>query len=324
MKEYCIAWWNLENLFDIEDSQQRPDWLRSKLASEVRGWSQEVLETKLTQLVRIIMQINNGHGPDLLGVCEVENEPVMQQLAHKLRAAGRNYAVAHHDTSDQRGIDIAFIYDADLFTFERQFFHVILKRAATRDLFQVNFRTALGRDLIVVGNHWPSRSGGQYETEPYRILAAETLSYWHERILEAKGKEVAVIFMGDFNDEPFNRSMTDYMLSTNSFTRAKNAENPYAYNLMWPLMGQAVGTYYFSNFPNILDQFLVGGGFLKGDTPLQIKADSLRVERFAEMTKPGDYPAPIKFGRPSSQSSYNPNGFSDHFPISLILTEAPV
>ncbi len=321
MNEYYIAWWNLENLFDVEDSPQRPDWLQSTLKNELKGWTQAVLDTKLDQLAKIILQFNNGHGPDILGVAEVENEAVMGQLKARLQPLGRNYQVAYHDTSDKRGIDVAFIYDSDLFTFEMQFFHVILKRTATRDLFQVNFHTSTGRDFIVVGNHWPSRSGGQYESEPYRILAGETLSYWHERILEEKGKDVAVLFMGDFNDEPFNRSLTDYLLSTNSFNRAKNASNPYAYNLMWSLLGQAIGSLYYNNFPNLLDQFLVGGGFLDEDAPIQVKAGSVNVERFPEMTKPGDYPSPIKFGRPSSASDFNPNGFSDHFPISVVLTE---
>jgi endonuclease/exonuclease/phosphatase family metal-dependent hydrolase len=321
MLEYSVAWWNLENLFDVEDSAARPAWLQSALKSELKGWTQAVLETKITQLVRIIACMNQGRGPDLLGVCEVENQPVLNLLVTRLQATlGRAYQVAHHDTSDQRGIDVAFIYDPALFTAERQFFHVILKRAATRDLFQVNFRTSKGRDLIVVGNHWPSRTEGQYESEPYRILAAETLSYWHERILQEKGKLTPILFMGDFNDEPFNRSMTDYFLGSSSLTRARHAESPYAHNLMWPLMGQAIGSHYFQNMPNMLDQFLMGGGFLNARSALQIKAETVDVFREPMMVKPGRYPVPIPFKRPV-ESGYNPAGFSDHFPLVLRMTE---
>jgi predicted extracellular nuclease len=319
MNEYFVAWWNLENLFDVENSTQRPEWLQRRLKRELAGWNQQILDKKIGQLTKIISQMNANRGPDILGVCEVENQPVIQQLVNSLSGLGRNYQIAHHDTSDERGIDIAFIYDAAKFTLERQFFHIVLKRTATRDLFQVNLRTAAGRDLILVGNHWPARSAGQLESEPYRIVAAETLSYWHERILEEKGTDVAILAMGDFNDEPFNRSLTDYALSTNSVAKVRNARAPRLYNLMWPLMGKGLGSFYYDNLPNMLDQFLVSKGFLKNNASIQFKTDSVRIEVFPEMISGGDYPDPIPFGRPSED--LNLNGFSDHYPISVVLQE---
>jgi len=320
MNEYFVAWWNLENLFDVENSSQRPLWLRSRLRSELAGWTQQILDKKISQLAKIISQMNSNEGPDILGVCEVENQPVLQSLVNGLSSLGRNYQITHHDTSDERGIDVAFIYDAAKFQFERQFFHIVLKRNATRDLFQVNLRTTAGRDLILVGNHWPSRTGGQLESEPYRIVAAETLSYWHERILEEKGVDAAILVMGDFNDEPYNRSLTDYALSTKSVVKVKNARAPRLYNLMWPLMGKDLASFYYDNLPNMLDQFLVSKGFLKTNAPIQCKADSAKVETFPEMISGGDYPDPIPFGRPSD--NLNVNGFSDHYPISVVLQEA--
>jgi hypothetical protein len=320
MNEYYIGWWNLENLFDVENSVHRPQWLKSRLRSELAGWSQQILDKKISQLAKIISRMNGKEGPDILGVCEVENQPVLQFLVDGLSALGRNYQIAHHDTSDKRGIDVAFIYDAGKFEFEQQFFHVVLKRTGTRDLFQVNLRTAAGRDLILIGNHWPSRSGGQLESEPYRIVAGETLSYWHERILEIKGADAAILVMGDFNDEPFNRSLTDYALSTNSIAKVRNARTPRIYNLMWPIMGKGQGSFYHDNLPNMLDQFLVSKGFLKSNAPIQLKTDSVRIEAFPEMVSGGDYPDPIPFGRPAED--LNTDGFSDHYPISVVLQEA--
>jgi endonuclease/exonuclease/phosphatase family metal-dependent hydrolase len=319
MVNYYVAWWNLENLFDVEDSAERPDWLAKALKTELAGWTDAILDRKISQLSSVITRMNDGRGPDLLGVCEVENKPVVAQLTEALQANGRNYQVAHHDTSDQRGIDVAFIYDASLLTAQEQFFHIILKREATRDLFQVNFQTRAGRDLIIVGNHWPSRTGGQYESEPYRILAAETLSYWMKRILEIKGEDVAVVVMGDFNDEPFDRSMLNYALSTSSRTRAKLAQSPRLYNLMWPLMGQALATHYYQNFPNMLDQFLVSRGFLQEDAAFTVNEQSVTIIRFPDMIDAGQYHVPRRFGRPSS--SLDQDGFSDHFPIAVMVTE---
>ena len=253
MAEHFIAWWNLENLFDIQRSQDRPVWLKKSLARELNGWNASVLNRKLSQLASIIMKMNDGRGPDLLGVCEVENRTVLEKLIAALSPLGRPYDVAHHDTEDKRGIDIAFIYDAGHFTAHEQFHHTILKRSSTRDLFQVNFKTEDDKLLVVIGNHWPSRMGGQYETEPYRILAAETLSYWNERIQEVHGRDVPILVMGDFNDEPFSRSMTEYSLSERLKKKVSYARNPKLFNLMWPVMTDGIGTHYHNNEPAVLD-----------------------------------------------------------------------
>ncbi len=321
MKTYNLAWWNLENLFDVEGSPARTDKLKRTLGEELRGWTEDILARKIAQLARILRQLNGGRGPDLLGVCEVENQPVLERLVGALSGLGRSYAVAHHDTADERGIDVAFLYDRTLFTAEAQFAHVLQKRTATRDLFQVNFRTASGRLLVVIGNHWPARTAGVYESEPYRMMAGETLSYFCQRIEQIHGDDTPIVVVGDFNDEPSNRSLTDYALSQRHRTNVLYARTPRLLNLMWPLMGQGLGTHYYDNEPAILDQWLVSGGALKANARIRAIETSARIERFPEMTATGRYPAPIRFGRPANRS-LNFNGFSDHFPITLTLTEA--
>jgi len=323
MQSYFIAWWNLENLFDVYDSKTRPEWLQKELESELKGWDLAVRDRKIEQLASIIRKMNNN-GPDVLGVCEVENKTVLDLLVQKLKSSGRRYAVAHHDTSDNRGIDVAFIYDKNKFTFEDQFFYVVLKRTATRDIFQVNLHTSSNRPLIFIGNHWPSRQGEPMQSEPYRIIAAETLSYWHERIVEKRGKDVGVVVVGDFNDEPYSRSIVEYALATNSETKVIHSQTPKLFNLMWPFLGKGLGTHYFSNFPNILDQCMVSKGILTGKSGFQIRKDSssmpsVRIEMFDEMVSKGEYPVPLRFGRPSAQM--NENGYSDHYPISFVLEE---
>jgi len=324
MQEYYLSWWNLENLFDTFDSPTRPAWLQKTLKNELKGWDQSVLEQKIGQLAKIIKQMNDGAGPDMLGVCEVENKHVLDLLVSSLASLGRNYRVAHHDTSDQRGIDVAFIYDGNLFTSHEQFFYVVLKRTATRDIFQLNLKTAAGRTLIVIGNHWPSRRGGELESEPYRIIAAETLSYWHERILEKIGKNTPIIVMGDFNDEPFSRSVTEYALGTKSRTKVLKATSPRLLNLSWELLGDELGTHYYNNFAFMLDQFMISKGITGRKSGFSLKQKPewkhhIQIEIFPEMKSHGSYPAPIKFGRPAS--GLNLNGFSDHYPISVVLEE---
>lgn len=320
MKTYTLAWWNLENLFDVENSPARTDKLQRALGAELRGWTEPILARKIDQLARLIRQLNGGRGPDLLGVCEVENRPVLQRLVEALSGLGRHYLLAHHDTADERGIDVAFIYDRALFLAEAQFAHVIQKRTATRDLFQVNFRTASGRLLVLIGNHWPARTAGVYESEPYRMMAGETLSYFCQRIEQIHGDDTPIIVVGDFNDEPSGRSLTDYALSQRQRANVLYARTPKLLNLMWPLMGQGLGTHYYDDEPAILDQWLASGGALKAHARIKAVETSARIERFPEMTGSGRYPAPIRFGRPANRS-LNLNGFSDHFPITLTLTE---
>ena len=339
MNDYFIAWWNVENLFEVEDYPNRSDKLKRTLKNELKGWTKEILDKKINQLSKIISKMNNGNGPDILGICEVENKSVVGKLVNKLSNLQHTYQIVHADTKDERGIDVAFIYDSNKFEIEKDkktgadliFSHFIVKREATRDILQVNFKTKqLGNRLVLIGNHWPSRSSGQYESEPYRIVAGETLSYFHKRILEENKAEedddkeeeqnTSILVVGDFNDEPFNRSITDYALATASILKVKlSKEAPRLYNLMWPIMAKGVGTFYFNNFPNFLDQFMVSKGIVLGKK-IRVKENSIEIILFPEMVK-GEYNVPIKFGRPSG-NSLNEIGFSDHLPVSVMLEEA--
>ena len=315
--EYYFAWWNLENLFDLHDSAERPDWLQRKLNRELDGWNADVLDIKLDQLAQIIKRMNNGCGPDLLGVCEVEGRVVLDKLLRKLDLPGRKYAVIHSDTGDGRGIDVAFIYDLKLFRKPYKsyvFNHVVLKRNATRDILQVNFKTRGSQpiDFVVIGNHWPSKLGGDLASEPYRIMAAETLSYWLERIPEKFAKEVPVVVMGDFNDEPFNRSITDYALALKDSdkVRSRRTRRPVLFNLMWEIQEDGVGSHYYDDW-SMLDQMMINRCLLNGDNGLTLVPKSCGIYRDADMLKRGK---PRRFGRPSS-SSFDTAGFSDHLPI---------
>ncbi len=318
MMTHYAAFWNLENLFDIENSPRRSDKLARTLGKELKGWSQAVFDRKLSQLASIIVKFNDGSGPDILGVCEVENLFVLEQLREAASVPGRQYGIAHTDTLDERGIDVAFLFDQNRYSVENVFSHFLVKRVATRDIVQVNLRTIDGRLLVVIGCHWPSRTGGQLESEPYRMLAGETLAYFHERICEEHGPETAILVMGDFNDEPFDRSLVQYALSERQRAKVVRARTGRLWNLMWPFLGQARGTHYFSNTANVFDQILVSRSLATGASGFRVVDSSTRIEAFPEMMGAGDYPCPIRYGR---GSTLNPNGYSDHFPISVKICE---
>ena len=371
--EYYVAWWNLENLFDIENSPQRPSELQQILEKELEGWTKEILTKKISQLAKIILSMNNGNGPDVLGIAEIENGPVIEKLVNALNSNlnHRNYSHADVDSDEKRGIEVALVYDQGKFDLDTGdiISHTILRRGATRNILQVNFTTKFsGTKLVIIGNHWPARSAGVLETEPYRIAAGESINYFHKEALKKFGENTAVLVMGDFNDEPFNRSLTDYALSTNSLSKLADSTvgDPHFFNLMWPFLGSGLATYCYKNYDdvfktylpdyvvnnspkecyyipndpqelsrryhrrppeitlNILDQFFVSKEMIFGNK-LKVKIDSVKI-LFEDLKEelcnhPQRYLSPRKFGRPSQKVSYDPDGFSDHFPISLLLEE---
>jgi exonuclease III len=348
--DYYIAWWNLENLFDVENSTQRSDRLKEILKEELLGWNDEVLNNKISQLAKVVSRMNDGNAPDILGVCEVEDGPVINKLVNKIKeVVPRDYKVVTEQYDDKRGIEIGFIFDGSKFEIAKHsktgtdlvFSHHVLREEATRNILQANLiMKKSNTHIVLIGNHWPSRTIGELQTEPYRFAAGDALSYFHERILEEHGEDMPIIVMGDFNDMPFNRSLMDYAFSTPYKEQlAKSEHTPFFYNLMWPLITQGFGTYYFgkkepdpchdkyTTYPNMLDQFMVSKS-IACEKRIRVKRDSVRVNKvigeYNLFEEKYSYEVPKKFGRPTKcgeVSEVNKDGFSDHFPISFILQE---
>ena len=312
-----IAFWNVENLFDVE-SAERPEKIRKLIAKDIVGWDETLLKSKLSQLSKVIRSMNSGAGPDFLGVCVIENKTVLAKLAETISSdGGRTYQIAHADTSDNRGIDVAFLYDPAIASTspDKMYQHWVVKRYATRELFQVNFDID-GQTVVMIGNHWPSRTAGQYESEPYRMTAGETLSYWVERIQQELGDDVAIIVLGDFNDEPFNRSLTEYALSVNDSRRVIDGKNPYLLNLMWPILASGAGSHVYSGQWNLLDQIMVSRGIVSKRSGWK-QLGTAQIEAIAMMSHPQKI-GPRRFGiKPTERDT---EGFSDHYPVSIALT----
>ncbi len=340
MTNHFVAFWNLENLFAPEEYANREPWIAKELASDLKGWSQELFTSKINQLSLIIRQMNNSRGPDILGVCEVENKFALQELSTHLNGQipNRNYDIAHADsTRDHRGIDTAFIFDRLKYTVvpNTLFSHFVMRRTGTRDITQVTFTTQGENDLIAMCNHWPSRSGDAYKSRGYRMIAGETLSYWHQRIWEERGKDIPIIAMGDFNDNPFDESLQIHACATRERGDVKRAKTAARfYNLAWRYLTQGGkdhkgnskqihGTYYYDGDGNLFDQLLVSKGLLSRSSPIKVIEDSAKIELFPEMVDHRVAYGPIRFGlsKGNAAQNVNKNGFSDHFPVSVVLEE---
>ncbi len=321
MPNINIAWWNLENLFDAEHASRDPK-LNSTLTHELKGWSAAVRDRKISQLANVIELMFDGAGPALLGVCEVENETVLKRLAEAINIPGRDYNVISHASHDARGIDVSFIVDKNVLNVVEKDHQVVIKRNATRDIFWARLKVqTTGAEFVAVANHWPARSSGQYASEPFRMLAGETHAYIVSNMLDEKqggDKKLPIISMGDFNDEPFNRSMQEYLLGSRDPGQVRFSRSGHMLNLMWPLMqGHDPGSYLYGSLWNMLDQFLVSYGMVRIDSQVRVKVDSVAIFK-PDMMK-GKSGRARKFSRPSEKSKYDSDGYSDHFPITVEL-----
>lgn len=338
MTDHLIAFWNLENLFGPEDHAPRIEWIKSRIANDLRGWTAALYQRKLDQLAKIIGQMKGGAGPDILAVCEVEDAFVLNDLVGGLNIAGRDYAVVHADSArDRRGIDTAFLYDRAMYSVDDEliFNHFVLRRTGTRDILQATFKTTAGQDLIVLCNHWPSRSGGAIESAGFRATAGETLGYWHQRIFEECGDRASVVAVGDFNDDPFDPSLRFNAVAGRERGDVERGRSAQFYNFAWEyLQFQATdsagnpktldGTLYFRGDGNVFDQVLVNRPVLDGRGPFTVVEGSAKVEAYPEMVSTSVSVGPIRFGLPKGDVDRNVNtdGFSDHFPVSITLSEA--
>jgi predicted extracellular nuclease len=337
---YRIGFWNLENLFAPENFPSREPWIARALASQLAGWTDELFRRKISQLATVITQLANGAGPDILGVCEVENSFVLDALTAEInkRLAARNYGVVHADsTLDKRGIDTAFIVDQNVFTVDPDsiFSHFVMRRTGTRDILQATFRTNSGNELVAMCNHWPSRSGGDAKSAGFRATAGETLSYWHERIREERGDDIPIIALGDFNDDPFDPSVRYNANAWRERGDVERARSARFYNLAWRYLSQDAvdhrggarkvdGTLYYSNDGYVFDQILVNESLLKGEGGLTVQEESVEIDAIPQMVDHRVNYGPIRFGLPKGKAAKNVNtdGFSDHFPVSVTLLES--
>lgn len=301
-----IAWYNLENLFE---PGEHPN-LKNK-------WTQTRYNKKVKNIASVITEMFNGNGPDLLGVCEVQSETVLNDVIAELPNSGA-YSIVHHDSPDMRHIDVGFIYRKSVISHPVATAYNIRKRYPTRDILKVEFTVNNGKKIYVIGNHWPSRSGGQYSSEPYRIMVAENCA-WITGELYKDDPEVNILVMGDFNDEPFNRSVQEYLYAIRNKERVQARRNskkarPYLYNLSWNLMDrQTPGTYFYSSNPagwNMLDQIMVSKGLLTGSNGLEVIDDSFTIFR-PKRIRSGSKPKPFRIKRNNTWEE----GFSDHFAV---------
>ena len=294
-QHFRVMFYNVENLFDCRHDSLKDD--KEFLPSAQKRWSRTRYWRKLNDLAKVVAAISEERIPDLIGVCEVENDSVMYDWTRRssLRALGYRYVMT--DSPDQRGIDVALLYQRGSFKLiQHQAIRIPskqVKKAPTRDILHVVGKVVSGDTLDVMVVHYPSRRGGKAKSEPHRLLVTEILKQTVDSVMQVR-QNPNVVIMGDFNDGPSSAVMK------------KLCSDGRLVNLM---QGKKEGTYRYRGKWEILDQFLVSGN---------VRAKNVEILRHPFLLEEDE-----KYGGDKPFRTYNgmryQGGFSDHLPIILDL-----
>jgi len=310
-KRHTIAFYNIENLFDVYNNEITRD--NDMLPTSEKKWSIKRYKNKLGKIGYVIAKIGKKdvkRHPAIVGLAEVENELVLKDLVTSKHLEEYNYSFVHYNSPDERGIDVALLYDKTVFkvayskTFTVDLINHEEKVDHTRDILLVSGLFE-GLELHLIVNHWPSRRTGDIETEHKRLKASQKVTDIISEIKE-KSPNAKVIVMGDFNDDPESKSIKALELSHGLF------------NPMRTLLSQDRGTTSYNQKWNLFDQFLITHNFFeRKKNVLRYINANIFDENFLK-EQDGKY-------KGSPYRTYvgkrYKGGYSDHFPVYLILSK---
>nr|MBS0036652.1 endonuclease/exonuclease/phosphatase family protein [Saprospiraceae bacterium] len=314
----CIAFYNVENLFDTINEPGKMDLDYTPEGSYL--WDTEKYQDKLTKLADVIAVLGTEmtpHGASVIGFAEVENRRVLEDLAAQPQLADRNYGIVHYESPDFRGIDNALFYNpahfeylssrALPFNMERE--DGSMER--TREVLLVTGKLH-GELIHIMVNHWPSRRGGEEATRHKRIHGAKVNRAIVDS-LKSIDPMTKIVIMGDFNDDPVNQSMTKYLKATGSVAKMQE-EN--MYNPFYEAFKKGLGTNAWRDSWSLFDQIIVSYGLAKerGEGWRYYKAEIYNDRKMVQRT--GRYAGyPFR----SFVGGQYVGGYSDHFPVFIYL-----
>tara|TARA_B100000508_G_scaffold141096_1_gene146829 strand:+ start:50689 stop:51801 length:1113 start_codon:yes stop_codon:yes gene_type:complete len=305
-----VIFYNVENLFDTIDDPETKD--EDFLPSSKKNWNSKRYENKLEKLSEVVTSVHSNN-PLFIGLAEVENRFVVHDLLKKGRLRETKYRVAHFDSPDARGIDVALAFDHERF-------HMTHKQAIklsladdpdykTRDILYVKGVFFDSSEVHVFVNHWSSRRGGQDASEHKRVNAAEVLSGFVDSINQVE-QDANILIMGDFNDYPNNRSVAEVL------DAGKPSSDSKLVNLMLPYYEKGEGTHNYKGEWGALDQIIVSRSLLDNNG-LDI------VNKEAKIADNEAFLYTKKDGSKTPNRTYGGNsyfgGYSDHLAIFAAL-----
>ncbi len=298
---------------DTKDSDNTPDGDRK--------YDEAVYRDKLDKLSYALGQMKTDMAPDgpaIIGIAEIENRQVLEDLAEVISSETRQYGVVHYDCLYSRGVDVGFLYDSTLFTpISSQSVYVPLDRHETKDKGRVLTRDILvvegdllGERVHILVNHWPSRSGGQARSNRLRVGAAEVCREVVDEIL-ANEPEAKIIIMGDLNDDPVDESVVDALGATGDRGAVVDLYNPWVDDYK-----NGRGTLAYGGSWNLFDQIIVSKSFIEDDTKGWMFYKEARTFDAQMLVQEGTYK-----GGPFRSYAWNNyiGGYSDHLPVMVYL-----
>ena len=319
---YGVAFYNLENLFDTINNNGTYD--KEFSPEGARQWNGHKYWSKINKLAYAISQMTSTTtplGPAIIGVSEIENKSVLDDLVAADAIRTWNLQVVHHDSPDRRGVDVGLLYNPRFFKFESVTNHRLHipsnEHFRTRD--QMCVTGMLGnRRVSVIVNHWPSRLGGQEQSSYLREAAADLSKHIADSIW-AVDPDRGIFVMGDLNDDPDDRSVVEHL---GAVKHAKDAAPHTFYNPFWAVLrDQGVGTLAYKGAWNLFDQIVVSGNLLKensGQLDLQYFKNVVHNHDFLIDTNGTRKGYPL---RTFSGGAWL-DGYSDHFPTEVFLKQA--
>ena len=314
-KVHTIAFYNVENLFDTINDTQKFD--EASPIMELKFNRQEIYKKKVKNMARVISEIGaevSNNSPAIIGLAEVENREVVEDLANDDALYNKDYGIVHFDSPDARGIDVALMYQKALFSpidvssHELKIYDDITrKRVYTRDQLLVSGKLE-GELIHVIVSHWPSRSGGEARSRPKRLAAAAL----NKRIidsLQAIDPYAKIFSMGDLNDDPTNSSLKDILKAE------KNKEDVKLkgiFNPMEAFFRKGLGSNAYRDAWSLFDQIIITKPLLDTDYSSFRFYKAGIFNKLYLTNKEGRYKGyPLR----SFADGGFTDGFSDHFPV---------
>jgi hypothetical protein len=254
----AVGFYNVENLYDtintpgINDEEFTPEGKNQ--------WDSKKYYEKLDRLSEVIALMATEATPDglaVLGLAEIENRSVIEDLIATERLKARGYQIVHYDSPDKRGVDVGLIYSPKYFTVESSKSYTL--KIEGRDDFFTRDQLLVSGDfngerMHFIVAHWPSRRGGEKRSSPMREAAADLARNIIDSILVAEGPQAKVIFMGDLNDDPVNKSMTVHMRSVGQKEKGTDGK---LFNPFEELYKKGIGTLAWQDVWNLFDQIVM-------------------------------------------------------------------
>lgn len=306
--------YNVENYFDTIDDPQKND--DDFLPKGKKYWIYNKMEEKRNSIAKVITAIGEGTPVALVGMCEVENDYVLNSLVKYSPLKNYGYKFVHYESADKRGIDTALLYDPKQFTplSSKPLRKNFKDGKLTRDVLYVSGKTSLGDTLHVFVCHTPSRLGGKNSTEHYRVEIMSMVRVHCDSIFSLN-PNAKIIIMGDFNDSPVDKSIS---VALGAKPLAAPYETTSLYNMFHQFVGNAyLGTHKYQSQWSVLDQIIVSGNLLISG---KVNANSAYIFRAPFLLEQDKKNMNVRPKRTYNGLKYNA-GYSDHLPIVLEFCE---